>query len=79
MHGKLQRENRNCTSQGLKTNGSSDTVLHACRSVTDAPSSPALLREMREMGNKRVNGRTGLVFGDKNISILWRVKTSNSL
>ena len=53
-------------------------ALHACGSVTDAPPS-ALLWEIREMGNQRMNDRTKLVFGDKNVGIQWRVKARNSL
>jgi hypothetical protein len=64
--GNEERQNRNCTSQRLKTNCSGDTALHACGSVTDAPPSLALLQEIREMGNQRTNDRTELVFGDKN-------------
>jgi hypothetical protein len=77
--GNEEYQNRNGTSQGLKTNCSGDRALHACGFVTDAPPSLALLREIREMGNRLMNDRTELVFGDKDRSIQWRVKTRNSL
>jgi hypothetical protein len=77
--GNEERQNRNCTSQGLKTNCNGDRALHACGSVTDAPPSPAILQEISEMGNRRMNDRTELVFGDKRRSTQWRVKMRNSL
>ena len=67
--GNEERQNRKCTSQGLKTNCSSDTAFHACGSVTEAPPSLATLLEIREKGNRRMNDRTEFVFGDKNKSI----------
>jgi hypothetical protein len=41
------------------------TTEPVCGSVTDPPISLALLQEIREMVNQRMDDRTELVFGDK--------------